>query len=370
MARPQGTRETPDVSQMRQVATLFYEDNLSKQTIGKRLGIDPRKVAWLLDKARKSGLVKITIEQSGQSDLEEPLKQKFPHLKKVMIVSGGKVSTPDQYAGFLKRSALVAAEYFDELVTAQAQQKRRELYRAIITGGETQLEFANAVKDLARPNLYIYPAALVGRGRLSGAASHVDAIVNAAILWSRSGRLPGHCDYPTVPPYQIDKPGPEARREIANQLAAIAESAPIRDAFKDVTVDNIAIALSSIGTLKPGNVDAKQRARITATGVMHSFVSPKTLEDEGAVGDMAYSLFDAEGNGQKKWSFFISAGHYDEDRRRHGLGFYKAMVQAAKPVIVAAGPYKIGAIKAALKGKLFNVLITDGDSAGRLAEAD
>ena len=44
------------------------------------------------------------------------------------------------------------------------------------------------------------------------------------------------------------------------------------------------------------------------------------------------------------------------------------MVADGKKVIVPAGPYKLPAIKAALKAKLFNVLITNEDAARRVAD--
>ena len=44
------------------------------------------------------------------------------------------------------------------------------------------------------------------------------------------------------------------------------------------------------------------------------------------------------------------------------------MVAERKPVIVTAGTYKLEAVRAALKGKLFNVLITDEHSARGLLE--
>jgi len=39
------------------------------------------------------------------------------------------------------------------------------------------------------------------------------------------------------------------------------------------------------------------------------------------------------------------------------------MVEQNKPVVAIAGPYKLEPIKAALKGKLFNVWITDQHTA-------
>ena len=71
----------------------------------------------------------------------------------------------------------------------------------------------------------------------------------------------------------------------------------------------------------------------------------------------------------------LSKGGDFSNRRRmrpkanpRGLGFYKTMTQVAKPVIAIAGPYKLAALRAALKGKLFNVLVTDEHTARELAQ--
>jgi DNA-binding transcriptional regulator LsrR (DeoR family) len=44
------------------------------------------------------------------------------------------------------------------------------------------------------------------------------------------------------------------------------------------------------------------------------------------------------------------------------------MVESGKKVIASAGPYKLDAIKIALKAKMFNVWITDEHTARQIAE--
>lgn len=90
-------------------------------------------------------------------------------------------------------------------------------------------------------------------------------------------------------------------------------------------------------------------------------IKPEELSAEGAIGDLCCSPFDSEGRGKDNWRFFLAAGHYDPKRR--GVDFYRKMVEDGKSVIVMVGAYKVPAIVAALKGKLFNVLVTDEASA-------
>ncbi|WP_263377093.1 sugar-binding domain-containing protein [Granulicella aggregans] len=55
--------------------------------------------------------------------------------------------------------------------------------------------------------------------------------------------------------------------------------------------------------------------------------------------------------------------------RDAGLEFYRNMVKQDKRVIVVAGTYKANAVLAALKGKLFNVWVTDDRTAKQVLDA-
>jgi Putative sugar-binding domain len=73
-----------------------------------------------------------------------------------------------------------------------------------------------------------------------------------------------------------------------------------------------------------------------------------------------YSFFDEEGGTSPELNLFPSLG---VDRLRD-------MVKAKKRVVVAVGRYKLPALKAALRGKLFNVLITDEAAAKELLNSE
>jgi DNA-binding transcriptional regulator LsrR (DeoR family) len=348
-------------AEMLLAAQLFYKEKLPKKAIAPRLHTDIRGVSWLLDEAEKKGLVRIQIHQTVESDLEHRLKTRFPHLDRVLIIPGPPV-TASHYPAFLKQAGAVTAVYFDDLVDYH---KRGPLHIGI-TGGETLLEFVNAVPDRERKALHIHPTALVGRTRLHKAASHINPEINATILWSRSGRVPGRAEYVTVPPYEIQKPGREARLLVANRLVELAQSKLVSSVIRPA--DLIDVAFAGLGIVNPGANDPVPK--ITMTGIVQSIVPAKTLADEGAIGDISYCLFDAEGNGRKEWEFFITAGHYEKDPKLRGIGFFKRLVAEGKKVVVIAGPYKLGTIKVALKAKMFNVWITDEATAHQIAAAD
>ena len=214
-------KEVPNTEQMLTVARLFYKNELTKQEIARRERIDSRKVTALLKEAREQGLVRINIFETTESHLISRVQKKYPHLLNVLIVSGPETKTARQYGEFLKRAALVGANYFDELVRQHDQKKRGQPLHVGISGGETLLEFVNAVPQRDRENVYIHVTALVGTGRLHKSTSLVHPIVTASILWSRAGSLPGHCEYATVSPFVTEGPGPAALAAVEEELKKV-----------------------------------------------------------------------------------------------------------------------------------------------------
>src|SRR5580700_7066223 len=103
-------KDTPSTAQMLEVARLFYKDGWTKLKIAKNQHIDNRKVTWLLDQAKDLGVVTISFHETRQSELEDQVRERFRHLRKVMVVPGPEIKTPEQYEAFLPRSASVAAD--------------------------------------------------------------------------------------------------------------------------------------------------------------------------------------------------------------------------------------------------------------------
>jgi DNA-binding transcriptional regulator LsrR (DeoR family) len=81
------------------------------------------------------------------------------------------------------------------------------------------------------------------------------------------------------------------------------------------------------------------------------------LLQKGAVGDIALRYFDAEGRG---------VGSEINDRI---IGITLEQLKRGPKVVAASGgPEKVPAIRAALRGGLIDVLVTDSVTAGRLLE--
>lgn len=68
---------------------------------------------------------------------------------------------------------------------------------------------------------------------------------------------------------------------------------------------------------------------------------------------ICHTQFDANGDSHDDWSWFLNAGYPD------AIGFYRRLVDQKQKVVVVAEQQSDPALRAALKGRLFNVLITD-----------
>lgn len=346
-----------DTAEMLQVARWFYKDELSKEEIARRLGKDVRHVRRLLRHAKESQIVRIDIYEphsAALESLENGLLKKFG-LHDVKVVPGGRVEDEDDYATLIRRWGFEAAALFTKWADAGDEM------RVGISGGETLLEFVNAVPERVRENVQVFASALVGRGPFFQ-LSHVDPATNATLLWAKCGRLPGRCHYATVPPHD---PKLHGRAEIGAELSWMAGREPIRRALKNM--DDMNVAFAGLGLVDPPLGSPGLRNRLSAAGLVKEMgVPPDKLAEEGAIGDLGYSFFDANGKGKTTWRFFLTAGYFEP--RLNGVEFYRQMVRDGKKVVVLAGTYKTRAIFTGLKAKLFNVLITDQDAARNVLE--
>ena len=339
-------------AQMIQAAQLFYNDGMTRQVIAHQLDIEVRKVTRLLKQAHTDGIVRIIVDKTVESDLVPQILQKFRHLKDVLIVEDGpQVEAPGRWGA-------AAANYFTKLWN---EHKAGQPFHVALTGGQVFLEVVNALRDERRADLYVHVPALIGHGRLTEESTHIDALAIASMLWARSGRIPGHLEYATVPPHPtIAKPGPAARLAVGEELATLAANRAIRDVV--TAMNDLDVVFSRIGRIEP-QASEDVRKRHTMENYLRHVVTTKDLHEEGAVGAFSYCLFDKDGNGNKRWQFFLSAGH---GTPHWGINFFKRMV-ASEKTVVAVGDY-LPAVRAALKGKIFNVWITDRNTARQIAE--
>jgi len=308
-----------DTTLLYKIAKAYYEDGLTQDQIGKRFGQSRIKVSRLLQQARNTRLVQITITPPAGSygDLERDLERLYG-LDEVIVVSVGSdrqedVGPPLGYA---------AANYLARCLNDQ---------RIIdISWGTTLLAVIEALSPQNLPELRIVQM-LGGLGRLESETYGADlALRMAQTLGAKMRLFPS----PGIVPSKLVRDALLQDINIAEtlDLAARAE-----------------LAIVGIGVPQPGAV-VLQAGILTET-------EWRELHDLGAVGDIALRSFDANGR---------SVAHPVNDRI---IGLDLTQIKRIPRVIgVAGGAGKFEAIRGAVRGHLIDVLITDESIAIQLYE--
>jgi DNA-binding transcriptional regulator LsrR (DeoR family) len=173
--------------------------------------------------------------------------------------------------------------------------------------------------------------------QILGGAGEPQAKVNAAYLASRLAELVrGKATFLPAPGL-VDSA--DVRQVLWNDSA-------IREVIK--SFDQITLALVGIGTVEPS-------ALLASSGNIFSDEELDTLREHGAVGDILYRFFDAEGNPVRTpLADRVTGMDLDQLQR------------VERVVGIAGGSRKLAAIHGALNGGLINALITDRFTAEHL----
>lgn len=379
---PKPPRSKPSPERMLEAAKLFARHE-EYRTIAERLKMNRRDVPWLLEHSvswligQQKRLETLQKVDTVQNRLEQRVITRFPHLRRVQVVPSGKIRTDAQYAALVHEWGRLGAEYLDRLAEDAASIEQD--LKVGVSGGETILEVVSQLPERDRPTTVFHALELIGHGEQKRSSFfHVGAEANVTIAWSRSGRLVKGCQYATVPPYRLELrelTPEERRREIAFQLKSLWETDEIKNAI--IQLNDVDVVFVGLGVVDTGSAFSHFNSfkidRFTMTGLLKPFgIEARELASEGAVGDIGCCLFNAEGTGEPKegskerWRYFLTAGH--DNPEYQGVEFYRNLVLAKRPVVVIAGVYKEPAIRAALKGELFNHWITDDETARRIIE--
>ena len=319
------------------VAHLFYEQELTKTDIAQQIGASTTQVARLLAEAREQGFVRVEFSPPKLYELGERLRSKYECLKEAVVVSSA-----DDLVFQRRMIGVAAAQYFEMNVTADAT--------VALGGGDTMYEMVMALPQEER-DIRLVPTAIIDSGPV---LNHIDPTVLVTILWVRSGRHPGRAHFATGLPFHKSLPREKVREEY--------EEFSRRRAVKEVLAEmkRADFVFASLGCLRADSLYEKLAPRPHRSLLENLRLSPGDLMKEGAVGDINYSFFNQEGQTAPDWNIFPSLG----------VQQVKGMVQAEKTVVVAAGRYKLPALRGALKGELMNVLITDEVAAKELLDSD
>ncbi len=302
------------------VASLYYEDNLTQEEIARQIGGSRSTVSRLLNEARDTGVVEITIHHAWKtnSSLERELKDKF-ELHQVAVLSCDSQNSGEILSGLGE----LAARYVDQDLTEDS-----------ILGISWGTAVHSTVQAL-RPKSRI-PITIV---QMVGAVGLGDPLID----------------------------GPDLARFLANVYGGeyrylhaplIVESQRVQEAFhKELMMqETLAIArradvaLVGIGSLHP------EESSLLRAGYLDEGALAQ-LRTQGAIGDICARHYDATGR----------VLDIELNRRIVGIGL-NDLRNIDRLIAVAGGELKAEAILGALRGGYINILVTDDKAAEKVIE--
>ena len=311
--------ETAQLRLIAKVARMYHEGGVRQPQIATELNLSQARVSRLLRQASEIGVVRtvVTLPPGVYTDLEESLQEKFGLRDAVVVDADGGQVIP----------ALGAA-------TAQ-------YLNATLTGGE--------VLGVSSWSATLLAAARVMPARTSSTLDRVIQLVGGhgdPSVQVQANRLTGDLAAVTgARPVLLPAPGlvssPALRRALVRDPA-------IGEVMK--SWQELDLALVGIGSLEPSPLLRQSGNALTQD-------EQEALRSAGAVGDVCLRFFDADGAALKT----------SLDQRVVSITATDLM-RVPRRVGVAGGSGKCRAIRAALRGGWVNVIVTDLDTARRLAE--
>ncbi|KQQ20626.1 sugar-binding transcriptional regulator [Rathayibacter caricis DSM 15933] len=309
------------LSLVTKVARLYHEDGLRQPEIATRLHVSQSRVSRLLKEAVALGIVRtIVVPPAGvHSELEDTVRDRFG-LADVVVAD---TSSDDEYSILAALSGAGAA-YFETTLTGHDRV-------GISSWSSTLL----ATVDKMAPRTVSTADVIV---QVLGGLGTASVQMKATHLVERMAAVTG------ASPVFFSAPGIVASRG--------ARDAILEDQFAREVLDEwsrLTVLIAGIGSVAPSPMLKDSGNAISATEI-------DALSEAGAVGDICLHFFDAQGR-------LIETGFSERT-----VGIDAAAMRAVpRRVGIAGGARKYEAVRAALRGRWIDVMITDVDTARRLA---
>jgi DNA-binding transcriptional regulator LsrR (DeoR family) len=307
---------------MAKVARMYYVQGIRQQGITERLQIHQSTVSRMLKRARQANLVRISVISPPGifADIEDQLTAQFA-LQDAVVVDCPQEEEP------MVRDLGAATAYFLETsvkpgTTIGISSWSRSLF---------------AMVDALHPGDYCRGGKVV---QILGGIGNVGAQYHAMHLAQRLAGLIGASAVLLQAPAVVGSA--EARR-------ILARDASVREA--SALFDHLDLALVGIGSMEPSRL-------LASSGNVFSAEERADLSRQGAVGDICFRFFDAQGQPIKS------------PLMQRVIGIEPGPLKKVSRVVgVAGGNRKVQAILAALRGGWIDVLITDRRTAESLLAA-
>ena len=301
-----------------QVASLYYEDNLTQGEIARRVGTSRSTVSRMLQDAREAGVVEITVHYPWRTvpEIEDALRARFDLREARVLLGRGR-----PYGEILRGLGALAARYLEDIVRADT-----------VLGISWGIAVHSTVRAL-RPErrLPITVAQMVG------AVGEGDPLIDGPELARLLAQVyGGQYRYLHAPLIVEDA----HTRDVLLQEPRIRETLELARRA-DVALVGIGAPQPAVySLLRAGYVDREAIAGLRAQGV---------------AGDICARHYDAAGR-----LLDIAL-----NQRIVGIEL-QALHDIDRVIGVAGGEAKAGAILGALRGGHVNVLVTDDAAASRI----
>lgn len=298
-----------------EVASLYYEEELTQSEIGARLGLSRVKVYRLLKQARDEQVVTIVIDW--------PIKRNL-HLERSLAESFG--LTDALVMQSLSADETVALHQLGQLAARYLEQVLKDGQVLTVCLGRSTYETINAIRPGFHARVRVVPA----QGSMPFAMREMDS---GALARKLAQKLGGET-------WDLSAP---AMADSSEAAAVLRSQRDIRRALE--TARSADIALLGVGNLSPAQTGFVKGGFLSADDL-------RLLRADGAVGDIAGCLFTIDGR--------LHGNSYGP--RVIGLGF-EDLKRIPRAVVVALGMEKAAALLGALRTGIVKVLCTDSTTA-------
>ena len=314
-------RKSVDYRLLLKVSRLYYEREYTQQQISDRLNLSRPKVSRLLQQAEDVGVVKINIiPQPGvYMDLDDALEAKYG-LKEAVVVG---VSEPNSQIAVSREVGAAATGYFSRTTNSPCI--------IGISWGTTLRAMVEAMPAMDCHDSHVVQ--LTGGLGVPESEAHATYILQRLVAQTESKLS------------VLLVPGIVDSAEVKKVFLSDSHVQEVIRFFKEITVAYVGIGAPTLDSvvMRDGSIISQKELNI--------------LKSKGAVGDVCLRFFDTDGQ----------AVHSEIDDRVMGISL-EELKKIDRVVGVTGGPKKFVAIRAALKGKIINVLVTDHLSAKRVLE--
>lgn len=318
-----GVARVDELRLMAKVARMYYVQSLNQQEITEKLHLHQSTISRILKRARSSNMVRtsVTTPPGTFAELEDALISNF-NLKDAVVVD-----CPAESEATVRDLGAALAYYIETTVKPGKNIGISSWSRSLF-----------AMVDALHPGDYCLGGKVVQiLGGVGKADSQFQAIHLAQRLAGNIGATPVLLQSPAI------VGSPEAQRILSRDPA-------IQDA--SALFSHLDLALVGIGSMEPSKM-------LSHSGNFFAARELAELRKSGAIGDICFRFYDAEGKPVKS------------PLVKRVIGIDLVTLRSCKRVVgVAGGSEKVKAIRGALRGGYVDVLITDQHTATALTKPE